>query len=457
MEGLPLLRNDTATTTQNAPHGQTQSTMPLRVPAVLPHDTDVEPPERVKQELEQRESVPMTKVVQHATAEIKTLVGRTAQHLVLIGEQLQVVKAHLEHGQWLQWLRDEFGWSDQTARNMMHVAQRFKSKTVLNLTIDQRALYLLAAPTTPPQAADEAVELAQHGEAISFTRAKALVDKHRGDTTLSSPRQAEAHEASSEPPVVSDVAEMAVEQDAPEAVTSSPTITESMEQDEDVPRILPLRAHSATAPASLRSETNSEATRREESLITTTGAVPDERTQVEDAARADHAKRFGPLLKALKVLATLPDLEILMADMPADAAVHIQQYLDAACTTLAQLATRWQENGHAASCPAEDMHEQTRLRPEMSAEPQQPNQPEQAPRCGETEPAQPREATDDLTKQTAKTDADYDTTRFYLGKLCPHGHTYRDTGKTLRRNRQRGCVQCHRASWRPKRPAPYQA
>ena len=83
---------------------------------------------------------------------------------------------------------------------------------------------------------------------------------------------------------------------------------------------------------------------------------------------------------------------------------------------------------------------------EGSAEPQQPSQPAQAPRHGEIESAQPSEATADATQQIVKTDADYDTTRFYLGKLCRHGHTYGNTGQMLRRQSKGDCVQCHRES-----------
>jgi hypothetical protein len=55
-----------------------------------------------------------------------------------------VVKEQLAHGQWVKWLRDEFAWTDRTARNMMSVAERFKSENVSDLRIDISALYVLA-------------------------------------------------------------------------------------------------------------------------------------------------------------------------------------------------------------------------------------------------------------------------------------------------------------------------
>ena len=122
------------------------------------------------------------------------------------------------------------------------------------------------------------------------------------------------------------------------------------------------------------------------------------------------------------------------------------QYLDAALRTLTRFATLWKAHRDAEACQLQGQQEQLSLVQEGSAEPQQPSQPAQVPRRGETGPAQPREETEDATKQTAKTGADYDTTRFYLGKPCPRAHTYRDTGQTLRRKRKGDCVQCHRES-----------
>src|SRR5262249_13951992 len=98
--------------------------------------------------------------------------------------KLQAVKAQLEHGQWEKWLRGEFDWSQSTAVRMIQVSERFKSVNMTDLHIDISSLYVLAAPSTPPAAAEEAITLAHQGEAISPTKAKAIVNKHRGVQTL---------------------------------------------------------------------------------------------------------------------------------------------------------------------------------------------------------------------------------------------------------------------------------
>ena len=127
-------------------------------------------------------------------------------------------------------------------------------------------------------------------------------------------------------------------------------------------------------------------------------------------------------------------------------ASRVAQYIDPALSTLTRFATLWKANRDAEACDLQGEQEQPSLVPEGSAEPQQPRQPAQAPRRGGTGSAQPRAETEDATQQTEKIGVDYDTTRFYLGKLCPRAHPYCDTGQTLRRKRKRDCVQCHRAS-----------
>lgn len=60
---------------------------------------------------------------QTKTAEIRILVKQTAQGIIEIGQRLIEVKEKLGHGNFLPWIRDEFGWSDETAHRFMNVAQ----------------------------------------------------------------------------------------------------------------------------------------------------------------------------------------------------------------------------------------------------------------------------------------------------------------------------------------------
>lgn len=116
--------------------------------------------------------------VQQATNEIKGLFKQTVKSVIGIGQWLLQVKERLVHGQWLSWLEAEFDWSDRTALNYMNVARQFKPESIADLNIAVNALYLLASPSTPPEAREEALARAQTGERITASAAQELRDRH---------------------------------------------------------------------------------------------------------------------------------------------------------------------------------------------------------------------------------------------------------------------------------------
>ena len=122
-------------------------------------------------------------VVQQRTGEIKTLMRRTAQDIVEIGLKLSEVKARLGHGHFHTWLRAEFEWSESAAVKFMQVAERFKSVNFTDLNIAPSALYLLAAPSAPDSACDEALLRADEGEQITHRMAQEILVEHRAMST----------------------------------------------------------------------------------------------------------------------------------------------------------------------------------------------------------------------------------------------------------------------------------
>lgn len=118
-------------------------------------------------------------VVMQKTSEIKTLIRRSVQDIIDIGTKLIEVKDQLGHGEFGKWLSAEFNWNERTARRFMSVADAFKTDTVSDLKIGAKALYLLAAPSTPDEAREEALEIAKSGETITYTTAKAIVAQHK--------------------------------------------------------------------------------------------------------------------------------------------------------------------------------------------------------------------------------------------------------------------------------------
>ena len=114
-------------------------------------------------------------VVQQKTTEIRDRMGRAAQNIVEIGERLIAVKKKLVHGQFGDWLESEFEWTDRTARQMMAVAERFKSETVSDLGIGAKALYLLASPSTPDEIRDHFIAEAESGKPVTHAAVKQAI------------------------------------------------------------------------------------------------------------------------------------------------------------------------------------------------------------------------------------------------------------------------------------------
>lgn len=123
---------------------------------------------------------PITKVVvqQHAN-EIKSLMKRTAQDVINIGQRLIEVKEQLGHGHFEAWLKVEFNWKQWTARKFMQVTRQFKSVNFTDLSIEASALYFLAAPSTPKAVRHEALERAEQGEAITHAEVKVIASRYR--------------------------------------------------------------------------------------------------------------------------------------------------------------------------------------------------------------------------------------------------------------------------------------
>ncbi len=135
-------------------------------------------------------------VVQQRTGEIKSLVKRSAQDIVEIGQKLIEVKACLGHGNFGNWLATESEWSDQTALNYMNVAHHF-AQIPNYLEFAPKALYMLSAPSTPESAREEAIETATAGTSITPAKAGEIVQKHKSSSGSS--RSGSSQSTSSRP------------------------------------------------------------------------------------------------------------------------------------------------------------------------------------------------------------------------------------------------------------------
>jgi hypothetical protein len=112
----------------------------------------------------------------HAAA-IRTFSKHIVEDVIEIGRHLTKAKAIVGHGNFGNWIDQEFGWSDRTALNFMHVYEMTLSnpKHVSDLDLPMSALYLLAAPSTPEEARTEIIERAEAGEQVSSAEVKETV------------------------------------------------------------------------------------------------------------------------------------------------------------------------------------------------------------------------------------------------------------------------------------------
>ena len=75
--------------------------------------------------------------------------GRITETILAIGARLLIVKADLEHGQFLEWVAAELNWSDRTAQNYMSAARSFGAENETISYLPPTTVYRLAAASEP--------------------------------------------------------------------------------------------------------------------------------------------------------------------------------------------------------------------------------------------------------------------------------------------------------------------
>lgn len=165
------------------------------------------------------------KFIQEQTGEIRSLMRRTAQDIFEIGHKLLEVKAKLGHGRFGTWLAVEFDWTERTAQQFMNVARQFKNESFSDLQLAPSALYLLAAPSTPPKARQEAIARAELGEIITYKTAKAIKQEYQTAQSSPSPVSLSPHP---QPPSSLEIIALRSPATKPQPIPSQPSfLTES--------------------------------------------------------------------------------------------------------------------------------------------------------------------------------------------------------------------------------------
>jgi Protein of unknown function (DUF3102) len=120
-------------------------------------------------------------LAEHADA-IRCLGKRVLADVIEIGRLVDCRDNYLKHGEWLLWLKLEFGWSRQTADRFIHAFEasgKLPNLSNLGGSIRLSSLYLLTAPSTPEAVRTAIVKHAEAGAAISHAEVKNLIERAR--------------------------------------------------------------------------------------------------------------------------------------------------------------------------------------------------------------------------------------------------------------------------------------
>jgi hypothetical protein len=95
--------------------------------------------------------------------------------IIETGRDLLEIKELLGHGRFLVWLHAEFAWTDRTAENYMRAATEFGDKIEIISNLPPAEVYLLAAPSTPPNVRADVMERLEAGERVEPVEVRGLV------------------------------------------------------------------------------------------------------------------------------------------------------------------------------------------------------------------------------------------------------------------------------------------
>ena len=115
--------------------------------------------------------------------EIKTGHTTLLQHCIVLGRQLSAARDLTQdrNGGFLQWVKEELGWSRQYAYNYINVYETFGElpDEAQSLPIGLTAAIALGRPSTPEEARTEAIKLAESGKSVSASTARDIIKKHK--------------------------------------------------------------------------------------------------------------------------------------------------------------------------------------------------------------------------------------------------------------------------------------
>ena len=116
-------------------------------------------------------------VVVSATERINLRLRRTAEDIVLIGQDLKMIKDNLEQGQFSEWISTNFDMTHRTANNFINVYTKFHDRLEMIDHLKPSILYQLSAPSTSEELIDEVSNMEKSPTMSQLESLKNLVKK----------------------------------------------------------------------------------------------------------------------------------------------------------------------------------------------------------------------------------------------------------------------------------------
>lgn len=84
--------------------------------------------------------------LEQRVVKIKFYLNQTAQNIIEVGKELTAAKQEVPHGEWQNWLDENFNLSQQSANRFMRVAERFGNFQSIGSFSSTQLIQLLALP-----------------------------------------------------------------------------------------------------------------------------------------------------------------------------------------------------------------------------------------------------------------------------------------------------------------------
>jgi myosin heavy subunit len=112
--------------------------------------------------------------VRSAAERIRVRMRRTAEDIIAIGFDLIAVKDRLPHGDFLPWVKTEFGMKPTSASYFMNAARTYGDKLSIIENLSPTVIFELASPSTTEPVRDTIEQKAASGETVTVEEVKRL-------------------------------------------------------------------------------------------------------------------------------------------------------------------------------------------------------------------------------------------------------------------------------------------